>query len=83
LGWLPPMKCNFQLVNAKKNIYGIFKMMSDICTTHVTTTFFFFLLDKNNRERKKKRENKNICEYERDDCFKSCKKIDVQISFLI
>jgi len=48
----------------------------------MTTTFFLFLLDKNNGERKKKRENKNTCEYERASCFKSCQKVDVQISFL-
>lgn len=58
-------------------------MYSQFCTTLVTTTFLLFLLDKNNGERKKKGENKNTCEYERDGCFKSCQKVDVQISFLL
>jgi len=57
-------------------------MSSDICTTFVTTTFSLFLLDKNNRERRRKRENKKTCEYERENCFKSYQKVDVQLSFL-
>jgi len=26
-------------------------------------------------EKERRRKNKNTCEYERDDCFKSCQKI--------
>lgn len=39
-------------------------------------------LDKNIGERKKKKENKNTCEYGREDgYFKNCQKVVVQISF--
>jgi len=65
------------------NIFFLFvkkhTLIFNICTTHVTTTFFLFLLDKNNGERKKKRENKNTCKYERESCFNSYQKVDVQI----
>ena len=37
-------------------------------------------MDKNNGEKKKKRENKTHVSM-REDCFKSCQKVDVQISF--
>ena len=55
-------------------------MYNQFCTTLATTTFLLFLVDKNNGEKKKKRENKTHVSM-RDDCFKSCQKVDVQISF--
>ena len=57
-------------------------LYNQFCTTLVTTIFSSFYWTKTiERERRRERIKTHVSM--RDSCFKSCQKIDVQISFLI
>jgi len=62
-------------------------MRSDNCTTNFVQLlrqpfFLYFYWTKTTERERERGRIKKTCGYERDDCFKSCQKVDVQISFL-